>query len=655
MFRNLLIFIILFLPALGANSAFCQFTVSGLVSDTAAFPVSGTRVTLFDSGNYFKEERTDVSGAFAFTNIPAGNYFLGAAKVSKEYFEQSISVASNVNINISLSSETQPGIWDILIQSPEPLGGTNLGILMQDGKIFYCHDTKDPFYFDPVINDTLTATGSTNVQGCVGPIQREDGKVWFIGGALVPTYGPGSRKIKFFNPANSAWQFQPDMLDWRWYPSVIQLPNGKILIAGGGGLNNPVRTNTSEIYDPSNGTSVFTDTIAIGNEVSPIAVLYNGKVLMTHRPPQLFDPATNQWELAGDFVQSPRLPNGDHSDCEIVLMPDGEVIAIGYKTFTPGVYGSFVERYNPVTDTWSLGNSISPIRSRAKTVLMPDKKILVIGGYKEELSDTTSVNQWGQMNLCDLYSPASDSWRRLARINYKREYHCNAILVPDGRVIAVGGEGQPGNEPPFSVVEAFKPPYLFRGVRPEIVNLSQTSFARGANIDFDILKTDSVTEVILISNAVVTHFMNSGNNRYLSLSFTQTGNHITATLPADSIMLMPGFYMLFAMVDDIPSVGGIIHIQNNLTTSAPGSENTGHFFIVYPNPSGDFISIHRKSNSGNLSVILSDVSGKYVLAQNFNSSEKIANLHLKNISAGVYVISVSDDSGISRLKIIVQN
>jgi len=448
------------------------------------------------------------------------------------------------------------------------LGGTDLGVLMPDGKIYYCHSTKDPFYFDPVSNDTIFTIGDVNVQGCVGPIQNEDGKVWFMGGTLQETYGPGTRRVKNFNPVNNSWKIQPDMLDYRWYPTVALLPNGKFLIAGGGNLDNPVRTNTSEIYDPSTGQSFFTGDLAIGNEVSPIVVLYNGKVLMTHRPPQLFDPETNQWANAGSFVQSPRTPNGDHSDCELVLMPDGEAIAVGYKTFTPGVYGSFIERYDPELDVWSLGSSMLPIRSRAKTCLLPDKKILVMGGYKEDQTNAI-VNQWGYMKLTDLYDPAADSWRRLDNLNYFREYHALTILVPDGRVIAVGGEGAPGNEPPFSVIEAFKPPYLFRGVRPEIDSLYQASFARGSKIELDFSKTDSVTEVILMSNAVVTHFMNSGNNRYLSLDYTQSGNHISASLPRDSVKLIPGFYMLFIMVDEIPSVGKIVHVQNEVFEAAP--------------------------------------------------------------------------------------
>ncbi len=546
------------------SEASSQNVVSGKVLDSQLAVIQQARITLFNSTLIvFEEERSDENGRFEFSDVPAGEYLLGIAKRGMEYMEMGISVPTTKEINISLLEESNPGLWETIIESPEPLGGTDLGVLMPDGKIYYCHNTKDPFYFDPVTNDTILTIGDDSIQGCVGPLQTLDGKIWFAGGTLQEVYGPGTRKIKYFDPEDNIWVTQPSMLDYRWYPTVALLPSGKFLIAGGGNLNNPVRTNTAEVYDPASGQSAFTENMALGNEVSPIAVLYNGKVLMTHRPPQLFDPATNQWDAAGSFIQSPRLPNGDHSDCEIVLMPDGEVIAVGYKTFTPGVYGSFIERYDPDLDSWSLGSSILPIRSRSKTCLLPDKKILVMGGYKEDTT-AASVNQWGYMKLTDLYDPASDSWRRLDDLNYFREYHALTILVPDGRVIAVGGEGQPGNEPTFSVIEAFKPPYLFRGVRPEIDILNESSFARGGRIGLEFSKTDSVTEVILMSNAVVTHFMNSGNNRYLSLEFTQSGNQLTALLPSDSVKLIPGYYMLMIMVDDIPSVGRIIQIRDEV-------------------------------------------------------------------------------------------
>ena len=288
---------------------------------------------------------------------------------------------------------------------------------------------------------------------------------------------------------------------------------------------------------------------------------------MTHRPPQLFNPVTLQWDSAGSFVQGPRMPNGDHADHELVMLSNGDVIAVGYKSFNANP-GSFIERYNPASNTWTQGASISPIRSRPKTVLLPNEKILAMAGYKEVASDTTSTNQWGYMNLCDEYNPSTNSWRRLKRMNLRREYHCNTILVPDGRVIAVGGEGEPGNEPPFSTFEGFSPPYLFRGVRPVISNLSSTNIERGESFSFTVTKTDSLTSIVLYSLQAVTHFMNSGNNRFLRLPFTQSGSTVFTVLPADSLKIPDGHYMVFPMVDDIPGIAKIITVEGNSASVA---------------------------------------------------------------------------------------
>lgn len=609
--------------SLSSSSLQAQFSITGNVT-VQSLPVQDARITLFNSDTtFFLEERTTISGDYTFSGIPSGIYTIGFAKLNEEYVDTLITISASVsNLNIALMPESQKGVWDVIMISPERLGGTDLGVLMPNGKIFYCHDTEDPFYFDPEANDTVAVLGDTAIQGCVGPILNNDGKLWFFGGTLQAVYGPGTKRAKSFNSQVPQWQMQSDMSDYRWYPTVSPLPDGNILIAGGGGLNNPVRVKSSEVYNPQTGNYTITDTLAIGNEVSPILPLHNGKTLMTHRPPQLFDPATNQWDLAADFVQSNRMSNGDHSDHELVLLPNGKVVAIGYKPFGNPL-GTFVEMYDPSLNQWSLKSSINPIRSRAKAVILPDKRILVANGDKEDNNDNTPVNQWGYMKRTDLYDAYSDTWRNTQDMNYFREYHAIVTLVSDGRLIAVGGEGQPGNEPSQSIIEAYKPPYLFRGVRPEIHNLSNNSYARGSQVNFNVTKTDSITGVHLLSNAVNTHFMNSSSNRFLELSFTQNNGSVTATLPTDSLLLHAGFYMLFAMVDDIPSIARIIHVEDS-TASIPTGINENfktEDVNIYPNPFNGFV--HLKSSIPIVKASITDLAGKQVISSSFVNIEII--------------------------------
>ncbi|MFN0175450.1 MAG: PKD domain-containing protein [Saprospiraceae bacterium] len=560
-------------------------TLTGTVTDPFGAPIPNARVTIFlvDTSN-FHETRTDANGVYLFENLAPYYFMFGVSKPGFAYFENTTTgIVGTVIHDAQLDPETEPGRWDIVMQSPEALGGTDLGVLMPNGSIYYCHNTKDPFYFSPTENDTSFAKGSIFAQGCVAPALLLNGQLLFAGGTLEEDgYGPACKKVKTFDPITDLWPYQPDMLDARWYPTLAPLYDQRLLIVGGGDLNtglpNAKRTKTSEVYDPATGFAQWADTVKFGNEVSAVVPLFTGKILMTFRPPQLFDPTTLQWDMAADFVQGNRLPNGDHCDHEIVLRPNGQVVAIGYKSFTPGQPGVNVEIYDPIQNVWSLGNNFAPTRSRAKIVQLPDEKILVMGGFKEQTTDPTPVNNWGYMGLTDQYDPATDTWRRLANMNWKREYHTITILVPDGRVIAVGGEGAPGNEPPQSIIEAFSPPYLFKGVRPEISNFNKTVFQRGETIAFEAHKTNALTKVMLMSNAVMTHFMNSGNGRCLELDFIQNGNQVSATLPSDSLRIMPGWYMLFGMVDDIPSVAQMVQIL------------PGEFVMMETPPTAGFIA-----------------------------------------------------------------
>jgi hypothetical protein len=535
--------------------------VIGRVTDDQASAISSARVTLVDSSDAFFESRTDSSGRYSLSGVAPGTYDLGVAALGKAFVTRTIDVAAEcVEEDFALAPETERGRWQSYGSPGEIFGGTNSGVLLPDGRVMYCHDTLDPVILDPVSMMPTPATSSSRRQGCHAVTVLHDGRVLYVGGTDQPVFGPGTRQVKTFNPSLNQWTPRPDMNGERWYPTLVPLADGQVLAIGGGGIDNPVRVSTSEVLNPSTMQWTPVGNISIGNEVSPIVFLLTGEVLMTHRPPQLYNPGTQMWRPAGDFVQGNRMSNGDHSDHEMVLLPNGEVVAIGYMSFSSGNDGNLVEIYDPVANEWRLGANFAPVRSRVSIIQLPNQKILALGGFKEQESDATPVNAWGQVALTDEYDPRANRWRRLANMSLGREYHAMPILVPDGRVFITGGEGQPGNEPSANVVEGFSPPYLFRGPRPVISALSSTSLQRGQSFSFRVSKTNAPTSVILMGSVATTHFMDSGNGRFLELEFTQQDDVVTATVPSSANRAAYGYYILFAMVDDIPSVGRMVHI-----------------------------------------------------------------------------------------------
>ena len=536
--------------------------IAGRVTDDAGGPLAGARMTIEDAAGIVLAARTDSNGQFAVDGLVGDvTYTVGASIRDRAYVARDVAASDPcATADLALPPETEPGRWTNLGDAGERFGGTNSAVLLPDGRVLMCHDTQDPVVFDPVADLAEAAAASSRIQGCHAVTMLADGRVIYVGGADVPVYGPGTRQVKTYNPATDTWQVQPDLVGNRWYPSMVTLPDGRLLAIGGGNENNPERSRTSEVMDPTTMTWSPAGDIAIGNEVSPITVLYDGEVLMTHRPPQLFDPSTRAWRSAMDFVQGNRMPNGDHSDHEIQLLPDGRVAAIGYISFTPGQYGQMLEIYDPSTGQWELGTDVQPVRSRASTILMPDGRVLVIGGKVMDPADPTLVNAWGYTDLVDVWDPGRDAWRRLTSIEIPREYHAMPVVLPDGRIFVAGGEGEPGNEPAQSIAEALTPPYLLRGPRPAIVSIAETELRRGGSVTMELATDEPVTEVIVMGTNATTHFMESGTGRYLSLRFQQTGRTIVAEIPTEPARTIPGQYLVFVLIDDIPSPASVMRL-----------------------------------------------------------------------------------------------
>ena len=151
----------------------------------------------------------------------------------------------------------------------------------------------------------------------------------------------------------------------------------------------------------------------------------------------------------------------------------------------------------------------------------------------------------------------------MADMNWFREYHAVTVLVSDGRVVMTGGTRIKFQFGPTSAdIEAFSPPYLFRGVRPQITNISTSTPWRGQTISLSIAPNTLLTGVVLMGFETHTHWVNGGVPRRLVLSVTQSGQTVCVTMPANPNILPLGYYMLFAMVDDIPSMAQIIRIND---------------------------------------------------------------------------------------------
>ena len=565
--------------------------VSGQVLATGGGPAVNARITLFTPDlAYFREARTDGVGQYTFDAVPPGMYQLGACTLGHEYSEITVSVSDPGTINnFTLGPDVHLGEWVVVgSTAPETFGGTNSGSVLADGRIFYCHDATDPILFDPITGITTPIAGSSSEQGCHMPTHLLDGRLLIVGGGTVDDAGNYSssesavKTVRAFDPVSNSWENWPDLNEPRWYPGLARLADGRLLLFGGGQQPDLPRTDSCEILDPGTQQSIPTGSLLRAGGFEPAMLLYTGEVLCAWEPPQLYNPATGQWRATGPFVQPNRMtlegcplpptpppgqlpPSGDHPDHTAIFLSDGRVVAISIRRSALGNPGSMVELYDPETETWSLHSSPDTIRSMPKVLQLPTGQIFVAGGKKEDSNSPDPVNPWCQLKRADLYDPVADIWRRVADMGDYREYHAIMLLIPDGRVLITAGTREPGLNPLSDSnkdIEAFSPPYLFRGVRPRIDSLSTIRFTHGQTFTMNVSLTNAATSVTLMGLNAMSHWMNGGVPRLLNLTFSQVGARVTAEIPNDPLIAPVGYYLLFVMVDDIPSMGQIVVIDS---------------------------------------------------------------------------------------------
>jgi hypothetical protein len=138
-------------------------------------------------------------------------------------------------------------------------------------------------------------------------------------------------------------------------------------------------------------------------------------------------------------------------------------------------------------------------------------------------------------------------------MQFPRQYHSIAVLLPDGRVLSAGGVDPSAAERDQRSMEVFSPPYLFMGPRP-VISTCPANAGYGASFDVDTPDAATVDSVVLLRPCAMTHHTDAGQ-RYVKLAITgRTAGHLTVRAPADGNYAAPGHYMLFIVkANGVPS------------------------------------------------------------------------------------------------------
>src|SRR5579864_1248052 len=421
---------------------------------------------------------------------------------------------------------------------------------------------------DPVAG-TVTQFSVSWDMFCNGMVVLPDGRAFINGGTIQ--YDPffGALTSDIFDPATSTFTNVQNMAHGRWYPTVITLGDGRVMTFSG--LNETGGTNTAvEIYTVGTGWS----TQYIATWTPPLYprmhVLPNGKVFYSGSGTSsaLFDPATTSWTL--------NVANTNYSGTRTygtsVLLPltpannyDPKIMIMGGNS--PATNTTEIIDMGASSPKWVYGPNMSEARIEMNAVILPNGKVLAVGGSVND-EDTSSLS----LNA-DLYDPVANTFSSAGANATQRLYHSVAMLLPDATVWLAGGNPTRGTY--NNTVEIYKPAYLFNSsggaaTRPSITS-GPPSIAWGNQFVVQTPDAATISSVVLVRNGSVTHAFGM-DQRLVGMSFTVGSGSLTVTAPPNGNIAPPGYYMLFLLNSSgVPSVASFVHVGAQGTTGAPAA------------------------------------------------------------------------------------
>lgn len=174
------------------------------------------------------------------------------------------------------------------------------------------------------------------------------------------------------------------------------------------------------------GICVATGPLPTSQNSAAAFTLPDGRVLLvggshTDARTSLYDPETNAWSV-GPSLSAPRL------DAPAVQLLDGSVLVVGGASGASQAALAGIERLNLRTMTFEAAGALETPRRNATVSLLHDGRVLVAGG-----------GNGPYVPFAEIYDPPTGAVRRAIGLPKYRRSAGRAVTLHDGRVFVMGG------------------------------------------------------------------------------------------------------------------------------------------------------------------------------------------------------------------------
>lgn len=382
--------------------------------------------------------------------------------------------------------------------------------------------------------------------------------------------GPLTERRSFlFNPTTTTFTATADMHAERFYPTTIPLADGRVMALYGSVTANatdPISSNF-EIYDPASGTWSAPIPLPFNYLWYPWTFLLpNGELFIAgpQKPARRFvfttAPIVDDPARRYDQAYPQRGVNMDGTAVLFALRPPDYrvrvLIAGGSSSYWSGTNAGALTTAEWIdlsagSPAWTALSPMNVGRDHVQSVLLPDGRVVIMGG-------TDLAPGGGPIEIFDPEDPGS-GFQLGPALAFRRTYHSAAILMRDGSVV-IGGDTGPFAGGDVTPNERYLPSYFFKP-RP-VISAAPPPLHYGAAFSVPTPQPAMISEVVLMRPGAVTHAFNH-DQRYVGCTITGgAGGSVQAVAPPDGNHAPPGHYLLFLVDHDrVPSEGVWVHLS----------------------------------------------------------------------------------------------
>ncbi|MFD5984199.1 galactose oxidase-like domain-containing protein [Streptomyces cyaneofuscatus] len=376
----------------------------------------------------------------------------------------------------------------------------------------------------------------------------------------------GIRAAYEFDPTAEKYIKVDPMKEARWYPTLVGLEDGRVLAVSGLDDVGAILPGDNEIYDPK------TKKWAKG----PFHYFPTYPALFLTKGGKLFYPGANAgygpadkgrepgiWDIKKNtFTKVPGLSDTDELEtaASLLLPPvqDQKVMVLGgggvgeSKKSTARTAVIDLKQASPA---FTAGPDLPQGTRYLNSVIMPDDTVFTSGGSED-------YRGRGNSNIlkAQSYDPKTNTFKEAAEPTVGRNYHSEALLLPDGRVATFGSDSLYGDKDNTKLgkfeqrMEVYTPPALHRGKdkRP-VIGDGPEAVERGKTVTYESADADRIATARLMRPSAVTHTTDV-EQRSIELGLKKGKGEVSVSVPDDPTLVPPGWYMLFVTdTDGIPS------------------------------------------------------------------------------------------------------